>query len=292
MAARAAAGAAITRNGCAADIENARRGRREHQESRKSEVVRRKSGDNPLSTYDSRYMVRGENPGIAAIIVAAGAGHRMGRPRPKQFLELAGLPVLVHTVRRFAALDEITRIVVVLPPDKTDFLEPFILEYRWRGRVLATAGGEHRQDSVAAGFRVLSPNAGLVLVHDGVRPFADSELIRRVIEKAKVCGAAVPAVPVSDTLKRAEGEMLVATVERNSLYAAQTPQGFHYALLAEALERARRDGFYGTDESVLVERLGRKVCLVEGSRLNIKITSAEDLLLAEAICARLLPAAQ
>lgn len=212
----------------------------------------------------------------------------MGQPRPKQFLELGGSPVLIHTIKRFVALDEIARIVVVLPPDKTDFLEPFILEHRWHNRILTVAGGERRQDSVTTGFGALSPSAGLVLVHDGVRPFADSELIRRVIEKAKICGAAVPALPVSDTLKRAEGEMLVATVERNSLYAAQTPQGFHYALLAEALERARRDGFYGTDESVLVERLGRKVCLVEGSRLNIKITSAEDLLLAEAISARLL----
>lgn len=219
---------------------------------------------------------------VGLIIPAAGSGSRLGGQTAKQFLKLGREPVIVHTIKRFTAFPELKNIVVVLPEGNTRFLERFIKKYDW-SLVSVTAGSQHRQDSVYNGFTCLDKTTDLVLVHDGVRPLVDETLIRRVINAAYRSGAAAPAVVVTDTLKKISSDGRVLTPPREQFFYIQTPQGFKFSLLSEALEKAKRDRFYGTDESYLVERLGYKVDLVPGSALNIKITHPTDLLLANAI---------
>jgi 2-C-methyl-D-erythritol 4-phosphate cytidylyltransferase len=214
---------------------------------------------------------------VSAIVVAAGSGRRFGSA--KQFALLGGKPVLDWALQAFAGHPEVDGVVLVLPAGQsgTRYRE------RWSKIVAVVEGGERRQDSVAAGFAGLEPGLGsLVLVHDGVRPLVGPEVIGRVIAKAKKTGAAVAAIPVEDTIKEAAGGFVVRTLERDTLRRIQTPQGFRYEVLGEALRRAREDGFYGTDEAALVERTGHPVALVMGDPRNIKITTAADLKIAEA----------
>lgn len=215
----------------------------------------------------------------AAIVVAAGAGKRFGEP--KQFAYLRGKPVLEWTLEAFEGHPEVAAIVVVLPDDQS------LKHYRMRyPKVLdCVRGGEKRQDSVWQGFRLLAAKEppDIVLVHDGARPLVRPALISRVIAAAGVDGAAVPVLPIEETVKEAREGRVVRTVDRTDLVRAQTPQGFRYEVLKKALEAARRDRFYGTDEAALAERLGLPVTSLEGDPRNIKITTPVDMNVAEAL---------
>jgi 2-C-methyl-D-erythritol 4-phosphate cytidylyltransferase len=235
---------------------------------------------------------------VSVIIPAAGLGTRMAAPAKgrksapsKQFTELGGTPILVHTLRRFAASPEITEIVVALrQAEIAPFrarLEKEALEILAKKAVLLE-GGESRQQSVANGLAAVSASAGdddIVLVHDGVRPFVTEEMIHEVIAGASKYGAAIAGVPAVDTVKQvertAEGALIRATIPRERIVMAQTPQGFRYSVLKKAFDEATADGFVGTDEASLVERSGHPVAVVMGSPRNIKITTPADLELAE-----------
>jgi len=216
--------------------------------------------------------------GVSAIIVAAGSGTRFGEP--KQFAYLRAKPVLEWTLERFQAHPGVGALVLVLP-DEND-----LKHYRLRYPKIVdiVRGGERRQDSVWQGFRILSA-AGpeIVLVHDGARPLVPAELITRVIEAARAGGAAVPVLAVEDTLKEVRDGTVGVTVDRTNLFRAQTPQGFRYDVLKKALDAARHDRFFGTDEAALVERIGLPVTAVAGDPRNIKITTPVDIPLAEAL---------
>ena len=215
---------------------------------------------------------------VSVIIVAAGVGKRFGSA--KQFALLRGKSVLERSLEAFAVHQEVDEIVLVLPAGEGGS------RYRkCSPKVIAVVrGGERRQDSVVRGFtRLDSGPADIVLVHDGVRPLVSGDVITSVIAKAKQCGAAVAAVPVEDTVKEAAGGFVVRTLERENLHRIQTPQAFARGVLEGALRKAKEDGFYGTDEAALVERTGHPVAVVSGDRRNIKITTAADLKIAEAL---------
>jgi 2-C-methyl-D-erythritol 4-phosphate cytidylyltransferase len=197
---------------------------------------------------------------------------------------LAGAPILTRTLRVFAACAAIESIVAVVPPQDLDFCRRRILAEDSLGtRVELVAGGPQRQDSVHLGLRAL-PATGIALIHDGVRPLVAMDQILGVIEIARAHGACIPALPLSDTVKRiSDGGWVEATLARTGLWRAQTPQAFRVELIREAHERARRDGFLGTDDAQLVERLGGRVWTLAGDARNIKITRPEDLTIAEAL---------
>ena len=216
--------------------------------------------------------------GASAIIVAAGAGARFGQR--KQFVYLEGKPVLEWTLEAFEAHAEIGAIILVLP-DENDRKH---YQMRYGKIVDVVRGGEKRQDSVWQGFRLLDQApAELVLVHDGARPLVNAALIGRVIAEARASGAAVPVLPLDDTLKEVRDGRVVGTPDRSRVVCVQTPQGFLYPVLKRALDAARHDHFYGTDEATLVERIGLPVRAVEGDRRNIKITTPMDIKIAEAL---------
>jgi 2-C-methyl-D-erythritol 4-phosphate cytidylyltransferase len=202
----------------------------------------------------------------------------------KQFMLLEGSPILLHTVRKFAASDRVGEIVIAVRPDDLGWVaEMFAPEFPG-GRVRVVEGGNSRQQSVENGLAALSPETELVAVHDAVRPFIDLETIHKVFDEAAETGAAIVAVPAVDTVKqvsRTTGRVLVrATMPREKLVMAQTPQVFRYSLLRRAFDSARDDGFIATDESSLVERLDVEVSVVLGSDRNIKITKPGDMELA------------
>ena len=215
---------------------------------------------------------------VTAIIVAAGRGQRFGSA--KQFVMLKGLPLVYWSLERFEKHPEVDDIVLVVPAEEEK--ETFLKRYKKLKAVVA--GGKERQDSVRLGFLQVKPgDAEIVLIHDGVRPLVSEGLITRVIRAAREKGAAVPGLMVEDTIKEARAGDVIRTPDRQSLFRVQTPQGFSYPALKEALDRATQDQFYGTDEATLVERLGGRVGLVEGDPRNIKITNPLDLKVAEAL---------
>jgi 2-C-methyl-D-erythritol 4-phosphate cytidylyltransferase len=207
----------------------------------------------------------------------------------KQFVELQGTPVLVHTLRKFASNPEVTAIFVALRKAEIDPFRarlereaPEIL----RKKTVLLEGGENRQQSVANALAAISADANdVVLVHDAVRPFVNAEIIHDVIAAAAKYGAAIVGVPAVDTVKQvertAEGAIIKATIPREKIVLAQTPQGFRYGILKRAFDEAITDGFIGTDEASLVERSGQQVSVVMGSPRNMKITTPADLELAE-----------
>ncbi|MGH9843349.1 MAG: 2-C-methyl-D-erythritol 4-phosphate cytidylyltransferase [Blastocatellia bacterium] len=220
-----------------------------------------------------------------AIIPAAGSGTRIGGQIPKQFLEIGGAPVLIHTLRRFDECSEVGAIVVAL---RDDVIEPFrqsLATYNLRKPVLLVAGGAERGDSILAALeaaRKFQPE--LVVVHDAVRPFVTPEQISSVLGKAREMGAAILALPATDTIKEVEDGLIRRTIDRQRIWRAQTPQAFRYDLLLRANREARAAGFPSpmtTDDALLVERLCVPVAVVEGSPNNIKLTTPEDLILAE-----------
>ena len=204
----------------------------------------------------------------------------MKADRPKQFLALEDVPILVLTLRKFDASPLIDHIVIASPRESVDDVRQMVEEAGLTKPVTAIQGGERRQDSVASAMEHLAPGTDMVAVHDGVRPFVSLEEIAQVTEEASKGGAAILAIPITDTVKEVEGDSVKSTLRRENLVLVQTPQVFRAEVLQEAFDSARRDGYYGTDEASLVERSGHSVFLVRGSERNIKITRPSDLLLA------------
>jgi 2-C-methyl-D-erythritol 4-phosphate cytidylyltransferase len=222
---------------------------------------------------------------VSAVIVAAGRGVRMQCDTRKQYLQVAGRPVLMHTLLKFDVCPLIDHICLVVPDEDLDFCRHRLLAGGpIKKSVQLVAGGRHRQESVYNGLKLLSRKKGLVAIHDGVRPLVEPLLITACIRAAETSGACAPGIPAYDTIKRVSGEGTIAvTVERKGLWLIQTPQVFRYAVISEAHDRALRDGYVGTDDATLVERLGFPVTLINGSKSNIKITTAEDLAMAAAL---------
>ncbi|HUU52154.1 MAG TPA: 2-C-methyl-D-erythritol 4-phosphate cytidylyltransferase [Candidatus Heimdallarchaeota archaeon] len=213
---------------------------------------------------------------VTAIVVAAGEGQRFGAP--KQFAPLRKKPVLEWCLRSFDTHVQVAEIVLVLMSDIEK--EEYIRRFPKISAVVT--GGEHRQDSVIAGFNQIDPQkTGFVLIHDGVRPLVDHALLSRVIAATKENGAAVPVIAIEDTVKAVEGDKVLRTVDREQLRRVQTPQGFSYSILKAALDQAREDNYYSTDEAVLIERIGQEIVIVEGDPRNIKITTPDDIRIAE-----------
>ena len=230
---------------------------------------------------------------VVVIIPAAGLGTRMAAQsgtRPgqttKQFAEVAGKPILLRTLEQFAQVLQVSDIYIAVRENETDRLRDFLSAQRLKPKIHVVIGGDHRQHSVANALAVVQAETGdIVLVHDAVRPFVDREIIVNVIEGAAKHGAAIAGVPAVDTIKQvdrtANGAIITSTIPRERVVMAQTPQGFRFELLKRAFDDATRDGFIGTDEASLVERLGNVVAVVMGSSRNIKITTPADLELAE-----------
>jgi len=221
-----------------------------------------------------------------AIIAAAGAGTRMASDRPKQFLQLAGRPVIFHTLKVFEECDSIDEVIVVLPAAESAGFLSLAGKYGVRKLARVVPGGVTRADSVKRGLMAIrSATAEIVAVHDGVRPFVTVDEINSTVAAAQAEGAAILVAPVTDTIKEVGGASVLRTLDRGVLRRALTPQCFRYELLREAYEHADVNDPSLTDESALVEQLGRPVSIVEGSARNIKITTVEDLVIAEAILA-------
>jgi 2-C-methyl-D-erythritol 4-phosphate cytidylyltransferase len=215
----------------------------------------------------------------AAVIPAGGAGLRMGGDVRKQYLELAGQPILLRTLRTFVDHPAIEWVVVALPPG--DLEAPPL---RLPEGVVAVPGGAGRGDSVRAGLAAIPSAAEVVLVHDAARPLVTRAVVDRVLAAAADGVGAIAALPVADTLKRVdEAGTITATVERRHLWRAQTPQAFPRTLLVEAYRRSAEDGVAATDDAALVERYGGRVVVVEGDARNLKVTRPEDLGIAEAL---------
>ncbi|HEY2381265.1 MAG TPA: 2-C-methyl-D-erythritol 4-phosphate cytidylyltransferase [Terriglobia bacterium] len=219
---------------------------------------------------------------VGAIIAAAGSGRRMKTDRPKQLLALNGTAIIVHTIRKFDACPLIDHVIVTAPRESLEEVSALVKSAGFNKSVTVVEGGERRQDSVSMGLKHLQPGTDIVAVHDGVRPFVPVEDIENVVIQAGRSGAAILAVPIVDTVKQAEKDIVQSTLTREHLVLAQTPQAFRTELLKEAFARAAKDEYYGTDESSLVERLGHPISIVRGSERNIKITRPGDLTLARA----------
>ena len=222
---------------------------------------------------------------IAAIIPAAGSGSRMGLPSPKQFFELEGTPILIHTLRVFQQIESIGFVIVVVPLESCAWAEEQVQKNQLSKVFKVVAGGKHRQDSVLAGLEVLPQEVELVLVHDGVRPFVPLSVIENCLKEAEKGGAAMAAVPVKDTLKSVSIDRVIEqTIDRSGIWQAQTPQAAKVSVLKKAFAAAaKHKDFIATDEAALLERINFPVKVVEGSEKNIKITRPEDLVLAKAI---------
>jgi len=219
---------------------------------------------------------------VGAIIAAAGFGRRMKADRPKQLLALNGIPIIIHTIRKFDISRVIDYIIVTAPRESVIEVSELIKSAEFQKPVIVVQGGERRQDSVASGLNHLQPGTDIVAVHDGVRPFVSTDDIENAVRQAERTGAAVLAVPIVDTVKQVEKDIIDSTLTREHLVLAQTPQVFRTEILKQAFDRATKDEYYGTDESSLVERLGHPVAIVRGSERNIKITRPSDLSLARA----------
>jgi len=227
---------------------------------------------------------------IIVVIPAAGLGTRMSAvsagAKTKQFFELHGTPILFHTIRKFDEHEGVDEIVVALRKSETvGFLEQ-VKQEGFRKPIRVVEGGEHRQNSVANALAALDAGPeDIVLVHDAVRPLVNAQTIDGVIEAVKKYEAAIAGVPAVDTVKQvdrtADGAVVLATVPRERMVMAQTPQGFRFGLLKKAFDEATADGFLGTDEASLIERAGGAVHVVMGSPRNLKITTPADLELAE-----------
>ena len=207
----------------------------------------------------------------------------MKADRPKQFLELAGSPILLHTLSAFEKAASIDAIVVVTESSWLEQTTDLIQSSNFKKPWSVVAGGAERQDSVRNGLNAIPDDAEIVAIHDGVRPFIDPSLIDASVKHASAEGGCIVGIPVRDTLKRANDTIVVETVDRSTLWAAQTPQTFRTDILRRAFEAADADDFLGTDDASLVERLGLPIHLITGQSINIKITSPEDIQIGEAI---------
>lgn len=212
------------------------------------------------------------------VIVAAGTGSRMNMGINKQFIKLEGKEIIAYTIEKFHNNSNIEDIVVVVKEDESEFFKKEILDKYNFKNVKIAYGGKERQDSVYNGLKLLDEKCDVVLIHDGARPFVSDKIIDKSIEEAKEHKAIVVGVPVKDTIKVIDNDKnIVDTPNRSVLWAVQTPQTFDYNILIDAYKDAFKNKFYGTDDAMLVERIGYKVKMLEGSYNNIKITTQEDL---------------
>ncbi len=226
---------------------------------------------------------------VAAIIPAAGLGTRMRQEVPKPYLMLAGKPILAHTLAVFETAPEVREVALVVHPDELEHCQAkLLIPYGFKKVLRLVPGGKERQDSVYNALKVLHADERLkiILVHDGVRPLVRTQDITRVVQAVERHGAAILGWPAQDTLKRVnEKREVMATLDRRQIWQIQTPQAFRAPLLWRAFREAYARGFYGTDEAALVEALPEAVVVVPGSPFNLKITTPEDLHLAEALLA-------
>ena len=218
---------------------------------------------------------------VAAIIPAAGIGLRMESSIPKQFFKVAGIPILTSTLQKFVSCELIQTIQLVLRKTEIESFRKEIEFVETLESIQFVEGGETRQESVYRGFKALEPDTDEVVVHDGVRPFVEVEMIRAVVQTAAEKGSAITALSCLDTVKEIKLDRVVKTLPREEIVMVQTPQAFKYEILKKSFEKATKDGFHGTDESSLVEHLGFPVTVLFGSERNIKITKPTDLPLAE-----------
>lgn len=220
----------------------------------------------------------------SVVIVAAGSGIRMKSEKRKQYLSVSGVSIIARTIKRFDSCPYIDSIILVVPQDDMDFCSSVIVpEANCIKPVRLVSGGRERHESVRFGLEAVSEKKGIVLIHDGVRPFVSDELIKACIDGAYESGACIPAIQVSDTVKHSDdGCFALSTVSRSSLWLAQTPQAFEFNLIFNAHIEALQKKMLFTDDASLLEETGHQVKITQGSRFNIKITTPEDLVIAEA----------
>lgn len=221
---------------------------------------------------------------VSVIFPAAGRGHRMGARRNKVFMKLAGGLMFLRTLRQFSKAKEIGELVVVVGAGEVKLTQRLLRHTPGLAPTKVVAGGSERQYSVANGLAAVSPQAEIVLVHDAARPLIAPSVIEAVTQAVREHGAALAAVPSKDTIKVVDAAgVICATPDRSTLWAAQTPQGFRRELFVEAHAKAKAEGFLGTDDTILVERLGHPVYVVKSDYRNLKITTPDDLIIAEAL---------
>jgi 2-C-methyl-D-erythritol 4-phosphate cytidylyltransferase len=222
-----------------------------------------------------------------ALIIAGGKGQRMQSPTAKQFLLLGGEPILARTIAVFEACPVVDEILVIAPHDEMAKVQTDIVEkYQYKKVLKVVRGGRRRQQSVWNGLRAIKSDCSWVVVHDGVRPLITPQLIEAGLREAQQTGAAIVAVPARDTVKRLAPGGKLQTLPREEIWLAQTPQIFEFSLLCKAHQKASQEKFSGTDDASLVERLGLEVSLIPGDYENIKITTPEDLTIAESLIKR------
>ncbi len=229
-----------------------------------------------------------ETNNAGVIIPAAGTGSRMAAKQPKQFLQLAGIPVLIHTIFAFLKVKEIAWLIVVIDREQKQLVQQLLVSHlplKEQNRIIITSGGVSRQLSVRAGLRAMPEEVEIILVHDGARPLVSSVLIKKIIEETRCRGAVITAIEVQDTLKMVDKQIIKATVDRRCLFRAQTPQAGRRHLFEEAFHKAEEDNFTGTDEASLFEHADIPVFIVTGEEQNLKITRPDDLELAAHILA-------
>lgn len=219
---------------------------------------------------------------VCAIVVAAGKGKRLKSKTPKPLIKLGGKPIIIYSLRALSAHPSIKEIIVVANSLSIRQLTAAIKQHKINKVKAVVLGGLRRQDSVYNGLRAIPPQADLVLIHDGVRPFIDAKILSSLIKAAKLYGAAIVGVPVKATIKKVTSKFIVEkTIDRENLWEIQTPQVFKKGLILSAYEKFRNINV--TDDAMLVEKMGKKVNVVSGSAHNIKITTPEDLAIAKAI---------
>ena len=239
-----------------------------------------------MAGFLSMFEKRKKEPVIcSAVVVAAGFARRM-EGIDKMPTNLGELPVLVHTLYAFQDCEQVDEIIVVTREDLLEEISQFRQNFRLDKVSKIVVGGEERIHSVRAGLREVREDATLIAIHDGARPLVTQKILKQTIETAAVAGAAAPAIPLTDTIKRVEKGVITETVDRSELFAIQTPQIFEASLIKAATEKALMDGVNLTDDCAAVERLGMKVSLTEGSKENLKITTPFDLTLCEMILAK------
>lgn len=223
---------------------------------------------------------------VTAIILSGGTGSRMGTKIKKQYIQLKGKEVIAHTIQVFNQMQEIDEIIVVTGKEEITYMKEDICEkYKFNKVVKVVAGGKERQDSVSNGIDEIDHSCDYIIIHDGARPFIKAKTIRECLAKTKEIGASIVGVPVKDTIKVCNPEtgVIENTPNRSALWAVQTPQIFKTEIIKEAHRYAKKNNIYGTDDSSLVEAMGKSVYMVIGEYTNIKLTTPEDLLLGEKV---------
>lgn len=215
---------------------------------------------------------------IAAIVLAAGSGSRMGKKTRKQFLRIGDKPILFYSLHVFEQCDAIDEVVLVTKEEDSLFAAEAVVDrFNFHKVKKIVSGGEKRQDSVFAGLRAVDEKSSIVVIHDGVRPFISVDQVELGVQKCMECNAVISAVPVVATIKEVAGGKVVRTVNRDTLWEIQTPQIFNFDLIFTAYSQAVAEGFSATDDAMMVERFGGEVYILPGDRRNIKITTPEDL---------------